>query len=61
MTYIPWSIVKLLHEERVNEALRIGRVNKALPAAKPTRRFRFFETKKNSRQPSTKRPVNELR
>lgn len=46
MNYLPWSLVKLLHEERVDQALRAVRVNEILLTSKPVRPFRLFESKK---------------
>lgn len=43
MQYMPWHILNLLHEERVNDALR---------ASERTWRFRLFERKRNP-SPST--------
>jgi hypothetical protein len=42
MNYLPWSLVKQIHEERVTKALQSARVNEALRASKPPKRFRLF-------------------
>jgi hypothetical protein len=42
MNYIPWSLVKQIHEERVSKALQAVRVNEALRVSKPAKRFRLF-------------------
>lgn len=55
MNYIPWSLVKMLHEERVNEGLRASRVKAALRASDAQRKFKLFETGENSSQPEQKR------
>jgi hypothetical protein len=47
MNYISWSLVKVLHEKRVNEGLRAGCINTAL------------RTAKSERHPSTKRNLGQ--
>jgi hypothetical protein len=46
MNYIPWSLVKLLHEERVDKALRAACVEAAFRASRPERKFRLFANRR---------------
>lgn len=49
LDHLSWSIVKVLHEERVNGALRAKCLSQAYRVTRPTRTFRFFENSRHSR------------
>jgi hypothetical protein len=55
VNYIPWSLVKMLHEERVNEGLRASCVKAALRASDSKRKFSLFKTRENSSQTKRER------
>jgi hypothetical protein len=59
MNNLSWPLVKLLHEERVNEMLQLKRADEARRASRPVRKFRLFETRRKLGKPDVKKPVNE--